>query len=34
LEAARKGEKFSADTLNEVENFLRAPREWQAARKK
>ncbi|NNE89183.1 MAG: orotate phosphoribosyltransferase [Silicimonas sp.] len=34
LEAARAGEKFDETTLNEVENFLRAPRDWQAARKK
>ncbi|WP_413720924.1 orotate phosphoribosyltransferase [Silicimonas sp. MF1-12-2] len=34
LEAAREGERFDAETLSEVENFLRAPRPWQEARKK
>ncbi|MEO1538006.1 MAG: orotate phosphoribosyltransferase [Pseudomonadota bacterium] len=34
LEVAREGEKFDRETLKEVESFLRAPRAWQAARKK
>ena len=34
LDAARAGEKFDEATLKEVENFLRAPRVWQEARKK
>ena len=33
LAAAREGEKFDAETLAEVETFLRAPRAWQEARK-
>ncbi|QMU57763.1 MAG: orotate phosphoribosyltransferase [Boseongicola sp.] len=32
LEVARDGEMFDADTLREVEAFLRAPRAWQDAR--
>ena len=32
LEVAREREAFDAGTLAEVETFLRAPREWQAAR--
>jgi orotate phosphoribosyltransferase len=32
LEEARKSGAFSADTLSEVESFLRAPRAWQEAR--
>lgn len=34
LEAARTSEKFTEDTLSEVETFLRAPRRWQEARQK
>ena len=34
LEVARDSEKFDRETLKEVESFLRAPREWQDARKK
>jgi orotate phosphoribosyltransferase len=34
LAAARAGEKFDETTLKEVENFLKAPRDWQEARKK
>ena len=34
LSAARDGEKFDNNTLNDVEAFLRAPRPWQEARKK
>ncbi len=34
LEVARDQERFSDATLREVEQFLRAPREWQAARQK
>jgi len=34
LEAARAGETFDQKTLDEVESFLRGPREWQEARKK
>ena len=34
LEAARTSDKFDETTLNEVESFLRAPRDWQDARKK
>ncbi|TMV14770.1 orotate phosphoribosyltransferase [Arenibacterium halophilum] len=32
LEEARESGAFSADTLSEVESFLRAPRAWQEAR--
>jgi orotate phosphoribosyltransferase len=32
LEAARARRAFDEDTLAEVETFLRAPAEWQAAR--
>ncbi len=32
LDAAREGRGFDAATLAEVETFLNAPREWQAAR--
>ena len=34
LAAAREGERFDEQTLGEVESFLRAPRQWQEARKK
>ena len=34
LAEARRGEYFDAATLDAVETFLRAPREWQAARAK
>jgi len=34
LAAARAGEAFDAETLSEVEAFLRAPRAWQEARAK
>ena len=33
LEAARTGKKFDETTLNEVEKFLRAPRDWQGPQK-
>ena len=32
LDAARAGRTFDAATLDEVERFLRAPEDWQAAR--
>jgi orotate phosphoribosyltransferase len=32
LDAARARGAFDESTLAEVESFLRAPREWQAAR--
>ncbi len=34
LKVAREQERFDDATLGEVEQFLRAPREWQAARQK
>ena len=33
LEEARRRQAFDAETLGEVESFLRAPRAWQEARK-
>ena len=34
LEEAKAQQSFDAETLAEVESFLKAPREWQEARKK
>ena len=34
LKVAREQSRFDDATLGEVEQFLRAPREWQAAREK
>ena len=34
LDVAKDGNRFDADTLSEVENFLNAPRKWQEERSK